>query len=526
MMTLKEMCEAAGFNAPANADKILCHPGGDHANNPFPHQIEGLSTLAGQEWSERSALWDEPGVGKTIPMQALILLYHLSGIRSIMVMPPKLIGRWLGDMQRDWTIPEDLKFTCYVQNKTPKKRKEDFHEWSYSQLWPSLQLMSYERARNDARTLKDVGGYRAFLFDEADKLSNSQTKLWGAIWRLCYASKGQVGIHLFTGSEIRNVPTDAYGLIKLIDPDLFYDYAEFYNKFVDEAITVYRKDPASGRQFENIIGYTYKNLDYLGEVMLRRARKKTLRDVQQHLPEMRTVEVPVDLSPSHRKLYRNLINTRLLEVDGELLNAEHASQLRQYAGRILSCPQMYVDEDKRAKMEKDNSVIAAADEIVESVNPRKHKIIVWAWYKTTIEYLKERYAEYNPAVIYGGQSPSESEANRIKFEESSAEDCGMMIANWGAGGAGFNWQAAHYMLFVENPTTPRDVQQAVARMERTGQKFAMVCYFLRVLGTVADKSFAKMVDKTLKVTEVNGRSFPVQDMEVELFGESTGDEDE
>lgn len=514
MMTLREMCQRAGVKAPARADEIICHPGGDENNSPFEHQIYGLRTLAGHDWSERSALWDEPGVGKTIPMQALILLYHLSGVKSLMVMPPKLIGRWLSDFNRDWTLPDDLGFDYMVNNLTPKKRREVYAEYE-KEGFPVLMLMSYERIRHDGSYLKGEG-YRAFLFDEADKLSNHQTKLWASIWKLVYASKGQYGIHLFTGSEIRNIPTDAFGLVKLIDPDLFYDFAQFYNRFVDEAITIHRKDPASGRMFENVIGYTYKNLDELGEVMLRRARKKTLRDVQKDLPEMRTVEVPVDLSAGHRKLYRTLINTRLLEVNGELLNAEHASQLRQYAGRILSCPHQYVDDDKVEKFKKDNSVLQAADEIVESVNPRKHKIIVWAWYKDSIEYLKERYAEFNPAVIYGGQSAADAEANRLKFENS--DECGMMIANWGAGGAGFNWQCAHYMLFVENPTTPRDVQQAVARMERTGQKHAMVCYFLRVMGTVADKSFAKMVDKTLKVTEVNGRGFPVQDMEVELFG--------
>jgi len=517
MMTLSEMCQKAGVASPPGSDRIVCHPDGNDQYSPFDHQISGLNILAGQEWSERSALWDEPGVGKTIPMQALILLYHLSGIKCLMVMPPKLIGRWLSDFKRDWTVPDDLGFDYLVQDMTPKKRDEKYAEYTMDDSWPPLMLMSYERIRRDGSYLKSVG-YRAFLFDEADKLSNAETKLWGAVWRLFYASKGMYGVHLFTGSEIRNVPTDAYGLIKLIDPELFFDYAEFYNMFVDQAITVYKEDPDTGRKFENIIGYTYKNLDKLGEIMCRRARKITLREVQKDLPELRPVEVPVDLSPAHRKLYRNLINTRLLEVNGELLNAEHASQLRQYAGRILSCPHHYVDDDKAGKFKKDNTVLQAADEIIESVNPRKHKIIVWAWYKDTIDYLKERYAEFNPAVIYGGQSPKDSEANRIKFETS--DECGMMIANWGAGGAGFNWQVARYMLFVENPTTPRDVQQAVARMERTGQKFAMVCYFLRVLGTVADKSFSKMVDKTRKVTEINGREFPVQAMEVELFGGS------
>lgn len=518
MKTLKEMCELAGVKAPPNSDRILCHPQGREDFDPYPHQIAGLSVLAAKPWSERSNLWDEPGVGKTIPMQALILLYHLSGVRSIMTMPPKLIGRWLSDFNRDWTIPDDLNFTTYVQNKVPKKRKEDLVEWEINQSYPSLQLMSYERFRHDARILRDAGGYQAFLFDEADKLSNSQTKVWAAVWGLVYASKGKYGVHLFTGSEIRNVPTDPYGLIKLTDPEAFYDYAQFYNLVVDEAITTFKTDPVSGRQFENILGYKYKNLDKLGEILLRRARKITLRDVQKDLPDMTAIEVPIDLKSSHKTLYRKLINTRLLEKDGELITMEHASQFRQYAARILSCPQHFVDEDKRDKVIADNEVIAAADEIVSSVNPRHNKIIVWAWYQDSIEFLKERYKEYNPAVIYGAQSPADAEANRIKFEECSAEDCGMMIANWGAGGAGFNWQMAHHMIFIEPPTTPRDVQQAVARMERTGQKNAMFCYFLRVRGTVADRAFKKMVDKTEKVTEINGREFPVQNLKVELFG--------
>ncbi|OPX54280.1 Helicase conserved C-terminal domain-containing protein [Oceanospirillum multiglobuliferum] len=517
MMTLKEMCVLAGVKTPKGAERILCHPDGNPEFSPFEHQISGLSILAGHEWSERSALWDEPGVGKTIPMQALILLYHLSGVKSMMVMPPKLMGRWMADFKRDWTVPEDLGFTYFlIQDMTPKKRNDTYAEFTLNDNWPSLMLMSYERIRREGLYLK-MQEYTAFLFDEADKLSNPNTKLWGSIWRLFYSSKGKYGVHLFTGSEIRNIPTDAYGLIKLIDPELFYDYSEFYNKFVDEAIIAKYKDE-SGKFVRRTIGYTYRNLDELGRLMNRKARKETLRNVQKFLPELRTIEIPVDLSTSHLKLYRNLVKARLLEVDGELLDAEHASQLRHYAGRILSCPQNFVDEDKKVNFERNNNVLITADEVVESINPYKHKVIIWAWYRDTINHLRERYSKFNPAVIYGGQSTADSEANRIMFEESSVEDCGMMIANWGAGGAGFNWQCARYMLFVENPTTPRDIQQSIARMERTGQKHPMICYFLRVMGTIADKSFSKMVDKTMKVTEINGRVFPVQDMEVELFG--------
>lgn len=526
MMTLKEICVEAGIPEPLiqeRFDRIQCIPAGDASNNPFPWQVSGVGTLLAHSWSERSSLWDEPGAGKTIPMQVLLLVYHLNGIKSVMTMPPKLIGKWIEAFERDWVIPDDLKPCWYIQDKTPAKRREDYERW-IDDGFPDIQFMSYERFRTDIRKLVDVGNYKAFLFDEADKLSNAKTKVWMAIWTIVYATQGMFGVHLFTGSPIRNVPTDAYGLIKLNNPGKFFDYAEFYNFVVDKEITVRGQDQRTGMAVDRVIGYEYKNLDKLGKILLERGRQVKLRDIVKDLPPMTTIEVPVALKASHSKLYRSFINSRLLELDGKLINAEHVSQYRQLAMRMLSCPQHYVDEDQKEKAVKDNEILKAADEIVESVNPHKNKMIIWAWYQETIEFLKDHYKEYKPAVIYGAQSPSEAEANRIKFEKMPAEECGLMIVNWSAGGAGYDWQFCHHMLYFETPTVPRDVDQSARRIERPGQKNAMFAYFLRVKGTMADRNFKKLMDKAHDASLVTGQKYPVQGLKTELFGGGEIDE--
>lgn len=518
MKTLKQMCDQAGFTLPKDqvekAERILCHPDGNHDFNPFDYQTDGLKLLLNDA---RSCLWDGPGVGKTIPMQAIILIYHLYGVRSLMVMPPKLIGNWMQALERNWTVPDDIEFEAYVSDDTPAKRQENLMEFE-AKGYPSTMLMSYGRFRTDGHQLKLLG-YRAFLFDEADKLCNSKTKVWTSAYLCTYTESNDIGLHMFTGSPIRKDPLDAYGLIKLRTPKKFYDFAQFYARYVAEEVTIKAKDPRSGALVDRVVGLKFRFQEELGQILLDNARQLNLRDVQQNLPPLRPIEIPVRLKGTHQKLYKGLMNTKLLELDGELINVEHASQLRQMAMRIISSPQHYVEEDKQKKVIADNEVLNTAMSIIESVNPYKNKIIIWAWYQQTVESLKELLKEYNPAVIYGAQSAADADANRIKFE--THDDCGVMIANWSSGGAGFNWQMANYMLFFETPTVPRDVEQTINRMQRTGQKKSMTVYFLKVAGTLADRNYRRLLERTEDVSLVTGYQYPVQDIKQELFGEST-----
>ncbi|MCY1293037.1 hypothetical protein D9M70_422820 [compost metagenome] len=210
------------------------------------------------------------------------------------------------------------------------------------------------------------------------------------------------------------------------------------------------------------------------------------------LPDPVISQVRIRLSGAHKRLYSKVINDRFAVLGNTVLAPDNQSALRHLALQLISCPDEF---DESISM--DNELADAADTILDSINPANHKVIIFAYYKRTINFLAKRYEKWNPAVVYGESTSSKADIHRFKTDPN----CRIAIINWVAGGAGLNLQIAHHILFYECPTSPKDAKQAIARADRTGQANVVNVYFLRVLGTLLDRNFKNL----LKNEEVNNQ---------------------
>jgi len=99
-------------------------------------------------------------------------------------------------------------------------------------------------------------------------------------------------------------------------------------------------------------------------------------------------------------------------------------------------------------------------------------------------------------------------------------DCRLMIANIKAGGVGITLTAASNVLFLELPWTPGELRQAIARLDRIGQKFAVNVYYLFAINTIM-QSFAKLIDGKQKILDavLDGKQTDSSDLVYELMKE-------
>ena len=113
--------------------------------------------------------------------------------------------------------------------------------------------------------------------------------------------------------------------------------------------------------------------------------------------------------------------------------------------------------------------------------------MLFSWYKQSIDKLKIHLKKYNPAIING----SVTAKAREKAKESFIIDpkCKVMIANPLSGGVGIDgWQkVCSYIIFVEVCPFPGAFEQAVGRLERSGQTETVNVYLLVPSGTISVK---------------------------------------
>jgi SNF2 family DNA or RNA helicase len=88
--------------------------------------------------------------------------------------------------------------------------------------------------------------------------------------------------------------------------------------------------------------------------------------------------------------------------------------------------------------------------------------------------------------IQGGQKPAEVEEAKQKFQNLPVEEAPVIVVSITAGGLGHTLTAAQDMLFVEQPWTPAEVDQTIARCHRIGQKGSVTAITMLAEGTIDD----------------------------------------
>ena len=103
------------------------------------------------------------------------------------------------------------------------------------------------------------------------------------------------------------------------------------------------------------------------------------------------------------------------------------------------------------------------------------KLIVVSYYQMTNEMLYEQLTAFNPALAYGKHTFNKNQENIAKFINDPT--CRVMVMQPEAGGVGVDGlqHVCHSILFLEYSSVQRHFAQALARVDRTGQKNSVQC---------------------------------------------------
>ena len=436
--------------------------------NLHEFQIEDLNKFGRRK---KCGYFYDIGMGKTVT-GALTAGYHLlNGFdRAMVICPASLIVQWTEALKK-------MNFDAIAYRGSPEERKKMNFEHDFT-------VMSFEIFVRDYSRIKDLKSVY-FVIDEATILSNSQNKFHkmfnGGVVKKSVKVQGRAkpmivpeaynnineGCCLLTATPSNN-PSDLYGLIKTMEPSIYT------NKFQFDRIHVASTD-FFGAPSE------FQNLDLLRSNLEGIA---AIRHASDHLdlPEKTYNVVIYDLDTEHMRLYKRLLEDRLLLFkDKIVIDALQATALWNWAQRIIVNPDA-------AMYNKDPAGLALLDNIVKT----NTQTLIVNKYILSNTKMMERYKSLGIGGCFGGV-PRKKQDKYI--EEFKAGRLRLVCVHPKSGGVGLNLQCCSNVVYPEIPVTSRDFRQSEGRVYRQGQQNKVVITLLVARGTIQITLLKKIMER-------------------------------
>jgi SNF2 family DNA or RNA helicase len=215
--------------------------------------------------------------------------------------------------------------------------------------------------------------------------------------------------------------------------------------------------PSVAQQLERVksISTAEQFRQELAPVYLRRVRA----DVLKELPDLIEKEQWCVLNNAEQSIYRDAVAS----------------------GNLMAIRQVSWQVDKP----EDSSKAMRLLEICDSAKEQGRKIIVFSFFRNTLEKVHTLLGDRCLETISGDISPARRQ--EIVDEFNQAAPCAVLVSQVQAGGTGLNIQAASVVVFCEPQLTPAIENQAISRAYRMGQTRDVLVHRLLADDTIDER---------------------------------------
>ena len=436
----------------------------------FEYQARGVQEIIMRLHQYKCALLaDEQGLGKTIQVAKLIgdvftdsVLNMKGGQKILIICPASLKLNWRKELF-DWC--EAVERSLDIQVITSSK------DWIYTDsriVIVNYDLLTKEHIKSE---IKKAGFYMC-ICDEAHYLKNAKAARTKEVATIMKRIHYNVAL---TGTPILNKPIELYSLLKCLKAtDLLkpYDtYRPYAFRYCNAFGGMWGFDTSGASNLNEL------NKRLRSTIMIRREKK----DVLEQLPNKSYQIIPLEADKKCKEICESLskLNIEQLAEKPELGSVGEIAKLRH----------------ELALSKLDDCIVHIKD-----IMEYKQKLVVFAHHRAVIEKLAEALKEFAPVVFDGNTSMT----NKNKAVESFQNDatCKVFIGQIQSAGVGITLTAADTVVFVESSWVPGEVEQAVDRCHRIGQKSNVLAQFLTVSGSVDEVMLHSIVKKKNVINSV------------------------
>lgn len=409
------------------------------------------------------------GLGKT--RTTIFFAEFLNLFPCIIVCPATVKSGW----EREWNTLFPNRSVSVIGTAKKKNWDADVTIINYDLIGSSSYYMSKKGERKRRVELKfpefQQREYKLIVADEIHLLKNSKAIRSKAFSLLSKNIERIIGL---SGTLIMNRPAELQNILRLIKryDDIFPDWEYFYYRYCNMKITEYGRDTSFA-----------SNIDELFEVLSHYCYfRKEKRDVLTELPPI--IEQVVEMGISNKKAYKqaeeNFIDyLEAIDIDKieAALKAETLVQLNTLFSLSVN--------GKLKEMEQYITEWLEANE--------DEKLLVFGTHKAPLELLASKIGE--SCLITGDLSLVQKEKEKNSFIQN--KDKRVLFANIQCIGTGVDGlqEVCSNGMFIELPMRPSDLEQAIGRLERMGQKSCINIYYLLSPETIDMKLWQVLSDK-------------------------------
>jgi SNF2 family DNA or RNA helicase len=461
---------------------------------PYEHQLKALKKSHNKELF---AYFMEMGTGKSkVLIDNVSMLYDKGKINGFLLVAPKGVYKNWYDSEIPTHMVDhvDKKMVLWQANitKSQQQKLDTLFESGEDLHILIMNVDAFSTSKGVEFAAKFLRCHKTMMaIDESTTIKNPDAKRSKHICSLGQYAKYK---RILTGSPVTKSPLDLYKQCEFLGEGLL-DFTSYYAFRTRYAIL---KTMNFGSHSAKVpVGY--QNLQELSDkiaVFSDRVLKEDCLDLPDYTYQKRIIQ----LSKEQQKLYDQMKNVALAQMDGKLMTTSTALvQLMRL--QQITCGHFKAD-DGTLKIIKNERVTALMD-ILEEV---EGKAIIWAHWRHDIDSIvKAIEKEYPGSVMtYYGSTSTEDRAKAIKEIQDPKSKVRFLVGTPQTGGYGITLTEANVMIYYSNGYDLEKRTQSEARINRIGQKRKMT-YIDIICEKTVDERIVKALRKKINIaSEVMG----------------------
>lgn len=367
---------------------------------------------------------------------------------------------------------------------------------------PRLLLLHYEGIRPKGLVEKIRRRPLTFVgYDESQRIKNRSSKDSRVAAKLRSCGECRV---ILTGTPMDDNPAEMWAQFRFLNEDVFgtvwKDFEdEFFEPLTDKAqelkerlgeikpgtarwqMMIRQLNIASGRRefdFDTIEDF----LDLVTPYAMR-VTKAAL-----NLPPLRLHRVPIAMWGEQRRIYEDVSRDMVTRLGRSKLTTPmrvtQLGRLHQICGGYVPDDDANIHEVGRAKMRR----------LLAMIERKRKPIVVFAKYRTEIEEIRRELIDRDYVVeVITGKTPKRQRPHIIDQFQRGLID--VLVAQERTGGVGIDLFRSSLAIFYSMTYSRVDFEQALSRLHRRGQEFAVDVYLLFIAATVDEDVFEAILNK-------------------------------
>lgn len=435
--------------------------------NPRVYQIEALA-YALEKGSFINA--DQMGLGKTF--ESIIYTEYINAFPCLIIVPASVKYNWKEKYEE---IVGPKRSVAVIESVENKKHT---NSWGADVVIINYDIIGKKQGKGATVKFDQLISikWEMVICDEAHFLKNETAQRSKAAEKIIKRSKGIV--QLLTGTPTMSKPVEIWNLLKLIDKHrlIAEDKREFDERYCNGHQTHFGWDNSGAT---NLLELN----DKLRKVCLLRREKDEVLELP--LVTKTIINTPISNSKEYQKASDNIIKyieeTKGEEAADKAMNAE--------ALVTLSTLRQLVIDGKMKAIESYLSDWKVGGE----------KLVIFGIHTEPLKQLAEKFKS---PILIGGLSAIKKQGI---IKEWISNDHPFLFANITTAGTGVDGlqKVCSNMLFLELPWTPAELDQAISRLERSGQENHITVKFLLNRDTIDMDMYEMLSEKEFATTAAN-----------------------